>query len=81
MKSQYKFKCMECGQRFKSTRYLARHQKQFHQKHAQIEKQIKDKQKEISQLKRKLPGQGINILALLLFIILVMVFIYFVYLR
>ena len=81
MKTQYKLRCMECGQRFKTTRYLAKHQRDVHQKHAQVKKQVEQKQKELSQLKRKLPGKGLNILALIIFVIIIILFIYFVYLR
>jgi len=81
MNSPYKFKCLQCGQRFKSTRYLARHQRNVHQKQAKIKKYLEKQQAQSKHLQQKLPGKGINILALIIFVIIVIAFIYFVYLR
>lgn len=81
MKTAYTFKCLKCGKRFRTTNSLHMHNKYVHKKEAEIKKHISHKKKEIHTLERKLPRKRTNWLAIIIFLILIALFIYFVYFR
>lgn len=77
----YKFKCLQCGKRFKTEAALAAHEKAYHQRHEKIKKRAEKRKHEAHQLEKKLPGKRTNVLALIIFLLIVALFIYFVYFR
>jgi len=79
----YKFKCLQCGRKFKTDAALAAHEKSYHQPQEHLKRRIEHKKHEIHRLERRLPGSGkrTNLLAIIIFIVLILVFIYFMYFR
>ncbi|MBW2994715.1 hypothetical protein KY312_00035 [Candidatus Woesearchaeota archaeon] len=81
----YKFQCLQCGRKYKTDAALAAHQKTFHHRYERKRKRAEHRARRAGGSAKAAPEKGIrqgtNWIALIIFLIVAALFIYFFYLR